>query len=159
MTWKEAFRQQAISDYEVFIHLKAQPQIPMCHRLHYLQMATEKLAKFFMLTGNESLDEKSHLVLVSFLRMLPSRPEIRDRLKFSNNPKQFKSYIDKIIPWAERIQNLVPVGGIERLNPEYPWLNGRSEVECPAIYSYPEIPWHEVIRFSTFIQNLIRITN
>ena len=159
MTWREAFRQQALSDYAVFRHLTQQADIPVCHRLHYLQMATEKLAKSLLLVGSNSLDERSHYALVPFLRILPGRPDIRTRLKWADNPKQFKSYIEKkVIPWAVKIQNLVPVGASDRLNPEYPWLNGRGEVECPAAYDFPEFSKEELIGFATFIDNLIRVT-
>jgi hypothetical protein len=54
MTWREAFRQQALSDYAVFRHLTRVADIPVCHRLHYLQMATEKLAKSLLLVGNQA---------------------------------------------------------------------------------------------------------
>jgi hypothetical protein len=159
MTWREAFRQQALSDYAVFRHLTTQADIPICHRLHYLQMATEKLAKSLLLVGSNAPNERSHYALVPFLRMLPGRPDIRARLKWADNPQQFKTYIDrKIIPWAEKIQNLVPVGGSDRLNPEYPWLNGSGEVACPATYGFPEFSKVELIRFATFIDNLIRVT-
>jgi len=70
-----------------------------------------------------------------------------------------KTYIDKkVIPWAEKLQNLVPVGASDRLNPEYPWLNGRGEVVCPASYDFPEFSKEELIGFATFIDNLIRVT-
>lgn len=160
MTWREAFRHQALSDYAVFRHLMSQADIPVCHRLHYLQMATEKLAKSLLLIGSNALEERSHYALVPLLRILPGRPDIRARLKWADNPKQFKTYIEKkVIPWAEKIQNLVPVGASDRLNPEYPWLNGRGEVECPAAYSFPEFSKEELIGFATFIDNLIRVTS
>lgn len=158
MTWKEAFRQQALSDYAVFLHLTRQPEIPICHRLHDLQMATEKLAKSLLLNGSNRLEERSHVVLVPFLRMLPGRPDIRAQLKYGENPKQFKEYVEKkVIPWAEKIQNLVPVGVIERMNPEYPWLNGCGEVECPAAYDFSEFTKEELIGFATFIAGLFRV--
>jgi hypothetical protein len=90
--------------------------------------------------------------------MLPGRPDIRTQLKYGGNPKQFKEYVEKkVIPWAEKIQNLAPVGGIERRNPEYPWLNGRGDVECPAAYDFPEFTKEELIRFATFLDGLFRV--
>ena len=42
---REAPRQGALSDVNVFRHLTGQADTPVCHPLHSLQMATEKLAK------------------------------------------------------------------------------------------------------------------
>lgn len=42
---REAPRQGALSGDTVHQHLTGQADTPVCHRLHSLQMATEKLAK------------------------------------------------------------------------------------------------------------------
>ena len=42
---REALRQEALSDVNAFQHLSGQADTPVCHPLHSLQMATEKLAK------------------------------------------------------------------------------------------------------------------
>ena len=47
MDWSGAFLEQAKSDYEVFRLLNASRQ-SLCHRLHYMQMASEKTAKSFL---------------------------------------------------------------------------------------------------------------
>jgi hypothetical protein len=44
--WSDAFLTQARSDWQVFEHLY-DSDFPECHALHYLQMATEKLAKAY----------------------------------------------------------------------------------------------------------------
>jgi hypothetical protein len=44
-TWQLAFLRQARSDWETYQRID-DPTWPTCHRLHFLQMATEKLAKF-----------------------------------------------------------------------------------------------------------------
>ena len=95
--------------------------------------------------------------------MLPLAPRLGEGSPNSQqsyySPKQFKTYIEKkVIPWPEKIQNLVPVGGSDRLNSEYPCLNWRGEVECPAAYSFPEFSKEELVGFATFIDILIRVT-
>ena len=45
LTQAEAFRCQADSDFSVFLLLQGHSSVAECHPLHYLQMATEKLAK------------------------------------------------------------------------------------------------------------------
>lgn len=44
-TWREALRQEALSDDTVFRHLTGQADTPVCPPLHSLQIAAEKLAK------------------------------------------------------------------------------------------------------------------
>ena len=45
----EAFAAQGRSDWLVYKHLSGllEPSFPRCHALHYLQMATEKIAKAY----------------------------------------------------------------------------------------------------------------
>jgi hypothetical protein len=35
--WASAFAAQSRSDWQVYDHLAAEPDIPICHQLHYLQ--------------------------------------------------------------------------------------------------------------------------
>lgn len=46
-----AFVTQGRSDWDLYKHLSAltKPSFPQCHALHYLQMATEKIAKAYRL--------------------------------------------------------------------------------------------------------------
>ncbi len=160
MTWAEAFRRQAVSDYQIFKRFSTpNSEVAYCHRLHFLQMATEKLAKSFLIGSASESPKKTHLALVRFLRVLSGNPDIRERLKFGNNPKQFKAYIDRLIPLAARIEALAPIGGdLERLNPEYPWLGGQNEVICPADHDFHEFAQSDVVRFATFIDQLLNVT-
>ena len=159
MTWAEAFRRQAASDYQVFKQFSGSgSQVAACHQLHFLQMATEKLAKSFLIGNSSEPPKQTHQALVTFLRIVSSRPEIRVRLKFGNDPKQFRAYIDKLLPLAARIEGLAPAGGkTGRVNPEYPWLNPLQKVVCPADYRFPEFAPNEITRIATFIESLLRI--
>lgn len=94
-----------------------------------------------------------------FLRVLSGNPDIRERRKFGNSPRQFKGYIDRLIPLAARIEALAPIGGdLERLNPEHPWLGAQNEVICPADYDFHEFTQSDVVRFATFIDQLLNLT-
>jgi hypothetical protein len=78
-SWREAFYLQARSDYDLLLLLNEQGA-PLCHRLHYLQMATEKLAKGFQsdpATNNRPI--RSHAAFVRFMQLAKSRPELRSR--------------------------------------------------------------------------------
>ena len=47
MDWRTAYLEQAKSDYAMLLKLN-RDEAPLCHRLHYLQMTTEKMAKGFL---------------------------------------------------------------------------------------------------------------
>jgi len=140
MTWAEAFILQARSDYAIFKSLGSSPDTPECHRLHYLQMATEKLAKYHACLGTTGAPKKTHSALVSLLRQLPNMPQIRHSMGYSSNPATFTTYIKSLLPVATVIEELAPVGGdLHRLNAEYPWVDGGGNLRCPHTYTYPEL--------------------
>ena len=70
MNWRDAFIAQARSDHAIFERLNT-PGVEHCHRLHYLQMVSEKLAKG-ILTRPTQFDppEPTHAVFVRLLRVL-----------------------------------------------------------------------------------------
>jgi hypothetical protein len=139
MTWAEAFLLQACSDYAIFKSLSQSPATPECHRLHYLQMATEKLAKHHACLGTNGPPKKTHAALVSLLRQIPNMPQMRQMMGYSRNPGGFTAYIKSLLPVATLIEELAPVGGeLHRLNAEYPWEDGKGTLLCPHAYSYPE---------------------
>ena len=71
---QQLFLDQARSDYEIYEHLWHQNT---CHRLHYLQMCTEKLAKVYFWRNGHS-PGLNHFVFVPFLLDLdPARIFIR----------------------------------------------------------------------------------
>lgn len=156
MTWHDAFLTQAHSDYSVFMKLN-ESRFPLCHKLHYLQMATEKLAKVFQCEKRNTPPPKTHLALLKMLKIIKGRQEIQKQLEFKHK-KSYKSYIDSLMSIAEQIQNLAPVGGdFEKLNQEYPWENPIGRVNCPAKYNYTEIKTTDLNRFKKLIVQLFQI--
>ena len=128
----------------------------MCQKLHYLQMATEKLAKAFLSSPSDK-PPNVHKAIVRFLQTCKSRPEIRRQLGFDNQHEAFRLYIDSILDLAGRIEDLAPVGGQERLNPEYPWLDGAGSVIAPASYGFSEFGQQELLKFQNLTDSLFRI--
>lgn len=57
--WRTAYFCQARSDYET-LQLLEEAGAPFCQRLHYLQMATEKLAKGFATAPGGPQQPKVH---------------------------------------------------------------------------------------------------
>ena len=67
MTWSEAFCTQAESDFRVFQKLMRENgsgEVAFCHCLHFLQMATEKLAKSFLCLGQAQAPIEHLLVIL-----------------------------------------------------------------------------------------------
>ncbi|HEY4329089.1 MAG TPA: hypothetical protein VGN88_05080 [Phycisphaerae bacterium] len=120
MDWKEAFVMQARSDYEMLERLN-RSDCEYSHRLHYLQMFSEKLAKGWMAEFEARRPNLSHVVLVRMLQNLKGRPEVREHLGYSAS-SVFKRYIDSLLETARRVEALAPSSaGLEGPNPEYPW--------------------------------------
>jgi hypothetical protein len=136
--------QQAKSDHEVFLLLRRQGTHP-CHLLHYLQMATEKLAKaYFWRSG--TAPPRSHVGLRQFLLRLATavsaeRSRIAEVLAFSRFD-DFQNWNRSIAPLAYGLERLAPslVQG-NGPNPEYPWPHAAPQY-APADYDF-EI-WSEL---------------
>ena len=159
MTWKEAFVRQAENDYSVFREFNASGK-PISQQLHYLQMATEKLAKALSLGHRNDRPKTTHAALGRFLRISKNRPDLRRDLDYGGNYNAFVSYIDSLIPFAEKIERLAPRGGrLDEPNAEYPWQVAGSSVIAPLDHKFDDI-WLDAVnmnKLKTLIANLIRI--
>lgn len=157
MSWKEGYLQQAKSDYETYRILTAN-KVKICHRLHYLQMASEKLAKSFMCRGSQRPTRLTHYVLVRFLQTTKKQPGI-SRL-MNDNQSVYCSYIDGLLEIAKRVEDLAPSGGdFCKLNPEYPWEDAFGVVQIPAKYDFHEFRPTDLVKLQTLIDNLFRIAD
>jgi len=158
MNWREAYLTQALSDYEVFQELNT-GRYPKCHKLHYLQMATEKLAKGFLCSPRGLPPKKTHFAFVRFLKVTKKRPKIRKGLGFGSDHLAYSAYIDSLLPVAERIEKLVPIGGaLDKINAEYPWVDSTRQVHCPCLHTFPDLQKTELVRIQTLVSDLFRIS-
>ncbi|HMA94268.1 MAG TPA: hypothetical protein VKP30_16365 [Polyangiaceae bacterium] len=135
-----AFIAQARSDWAVYRHLSEQRQFAPCHMLHYLQMATAKLAKAYRLRDTKSpVDEIvsrhtgfAKLIGPFFLAAL--KAEYRDR------EAQLRGLIARSRMLAREIEKLAPA--IDRAtapeNAEYPWERD-DDVLAPCSYPFPSL--------------------
>jgi hypothetical protein len=161
MDWHEAYLAQARSEFAILRRLSA-PDVEYCHRLHYLQMVTEKLAKA-MLTppGSETPAPASHVMFVKMLQVLKGRREIRRQLRYPK-AEVFTSYINSLLDLAGRIERLSPdQAGFTRPNPEYPWWKDRStrQAWAPMEYDFPEFNPRDprMSRIDQLIGDLLRL--
>ena len=158
MDWREAFLLQARSDFAVLIKLN-KSAVEDCHRLHYLQMAAEKLGKAMLSRPGSMLPPvTTHAAFARMLQVLKSSPEVRRHLGF-NDPAIFKRYIDSLLPLAERIERLAPaLAGMKQPNPEYPWADAVvGEVFAPAAFAFTEFnpKRAQMIKMMELMQSLL----
>jgi hypothetical protein len=134
--WANAYLEQARSDWKMR-SLMEENSAADCHCLHYLQMATEKLAKAALLRGTTKPEDlrRSHKAFVRFLRSSAKNPSLRRT--FGLSARQLQESINGILPIAAEVERLVP--GLDQLGPnaEYPWETPSGEVKVPASYAFP----------------------
>jgi hypothetical protein len=160
MNWRDAFLRQARSENSVRNRLN-DPTIEYSHRLHYLQMVTEKLAKGYQAPpADYDHSPKIHTGFVRFLQTLKGNTSIRDGLRYDPGPV-FNRFLDSLLDLAKRIEQLAPsAAGLSRPNPEYPWRDaGTSEIRVPADYDFPDFSPRDLsmIRLERLIKQLLPI--
>ncbi len=128
---------QSVSDFGVFVQLRTNG-VPPCHSLHYLQMATEKLAKaFFWRSGTPP--PRSHAGFVQFMRFLGSvREPHQDRVARLFHFRRFsawQSWIRRVLPIAYQLEAIAPALANDGPNPEYPWPH-RAPIAVPLDHEF-----------------------
>jgi hypothetical protein len=131
--WNIAFAKQGLADFEIWELLEGNPvplpkeyTVPPCQKLHFLQMACEKLCKSHLIEISSVEPEKhqdSHGYTAKNLTMI-----VRQELSYLSNPPTNGSYLlSQCQPLAREIELLHPSmdkGGKRRDNCEYPWVHG-----------------------------------
>lgn len=133
--WVGAFLQQARSDWQAY-HLIYQSPLPVCHSLHALQMATEKLGKAALLAGGMTAHEvsKSHLAFTKFLRLASRNRNLRTEMGMT--AVQLRKHFTSVLTIADEIEKLVPALSMGGVNAEYPWEEPTGNVQTPAAYRF-----------------------
>jgi hypothetical protein len=151
---EQLFLDQARSDYEIYECMSKQNA---CHRLHYLQMCTEKLAKAYMWRRGVSPGLK-HDKFEPFVRALALRRDFHEMFGY-RDPRRFNLRKDSIFSLALRLQNLARGGGNNGPNPEYPWPPNMPTAG-PLSYTFPEwLDWNETTagrRLKYFVKNTMK---
>jgi hypothetical protein len=131
--YQRLFLVQALTDFKVFELLQQHPELPPCHALHYLQMATEMLGKAHI--WRQGPPANSHRAFVGFLRSLWSNRQAQRQLGFEGRNENWRHLIRKSVPLAERIEDLAPSLSPDAPNPEYPWPRHAPET-APAEHKF-----------------------
>ena len=153
MTWRAAFIMQARHEYAVYRQL-SQQGASFCDQLHYLQMATEKLARGYLANPSDRQPPAfTHAGIVRMLQHLKSDHAVRHRLGYSSG-RAFRNYLDSLLGTALRVQSLVPaVAGSTQPNPEYPWLDKATNViQVPSRFDFTTFSEFKNARSSRFLK-------
>ena len=135
----EAYLLQARSDFAVFELLVRQGRadVPECYALHYLQMATEKLAKAaFLALRVPGLRRFDH-VAFSLVPLHLRRRDVARGLGWSDF-RVYQTFVTRTRPVFRETDELAPAvgprldggGPAEGPNVEYPWPVARNEETC-----------------------------
>ena len=136
--WARGYARQALSDLGVRETL-VRANAHKCHRLHFLQMAAEKACKAHLTIANGHENVRRTHAYVA--RNLPTIARYFYPLVNDNNAIS-RWEISQIRRLAQEIEVLAPAcddGDVREDNSEYPWLDGRGEVQTPCEYNFPNI--------------------
>ncbi|MGI4789439.1 MAG: hypothetical protein ACRYFS_11390 [Janthinobacterium lividum] len=153
--WRTAYFRQAQSDYDT-LQLLERNDAALCHQLHYLQMATEKLAKGYATVSGGPPPPKVHRGFVQFMRQIKRRPELQ--ILCQCTPRQVIPYIDSLLPYARRIEDLAPANANDGPNSEYPW-RGRDSIIAPVEYDFANLQFNirGMINMLKFLERCFQI--
>ncbi len=163
MTESDAFLAQAKSDYSIFKRLLALPrsEVPGCHPLHYLQMATEKLAKaFFLRLDPKGFRPHSHATF-DRLRNVAKRPRVAIALGWKEFPP-YAAFLESSRPVFRELVDLHPGHG-GPTNVEYPWPHagdrGNATFCSPCNWNFREVDHlrtdRNYLQVLTFVERLL----
>ena len=153
-TRQQAFFRQALSDWDMYrglagahasmgdkalawlrrkLRLRPSPRDwqakPVCHRLHYLQMATEKLAKAYFTTL-----PKKHLGLMKLLAALATNARAVTPLGFASLA-DLDAWVTSVAAVGDAVERLAPALAGAGPNAEYPWPP-KAEITAPVDHPF-----------------------
>ena len=133
--WSEAFLAQAESDWQIYEHLE-KTAFSKCHTLHYLQMATEKLAKAYLLKGRTDIKfvRSTHQALTRYFQDLSRNRRLQGVMGMT--AKQLRMHVQQLLPLANEIEKLAPALAGDGPNPEYPWEAPKGVFNVPVTYEF-----------------------
>jgi hypothetical protein len=135
--WARAYAKQALSDLDAREKLES-AGVHKCHRLHFLQMAAEKLCKAYLATSNGHDNvRKTHAYVERNLPLIA-----RHFYRAANNSMISRWEISEIRKIAHEVEVLAPVcddGGTRQDNVEYPWEDPQGNVRTPSEYNFPNL--------------------
>jgi hypothetical protein len=138
--WGRAYAKQARADFEAWNKLQGEMTVPSCQKLHFLQMACEKLCKAHLCKqpgADPKLYQSSHTYIAKNLGII-----IRQQLSLTAKPPRNGPYLlahcNHLAREIELLHPAVEDDGRCPDNCEYPWEQG-SKLYVPAEWSFPAL--------------------
>jgi hypothetical protein len=140
--WARAYAKQSRSDFRLYSKvMSVSSDIEECHRLHYLQMACEKIAKAYRFRDTLTPIEElltSHVAFSKFIENLLKSAVIRHDYQGKDAKLRRESQFFRNL--AREVEKLAPA--VDRVatpqNAEYPWEDA-EQIIVPSEYGYPNL--------------------
>jgi hypothetical protein len=139
--WSRAFARQAAVDFDAWNVLGANDELAACQKLHFLQMACEKISKAHLCAaGNDPTAlQASHGYTAKTLPLI-----VREQVArlTGRKPKRHDFLVRHARHLAREIELLAPSindGGRRPDNCEYPWEDSSGKIHIPAEHSFPTL--------------------
>lgn len=135
--WSVGYARQARADFAAWDRLDT-GSVPYCQRLHFLQMAGEKLSKAHLCAGgtDPAALQSSHGYTARQLPLIVRRQLELDRMK----PGFIRDIVKAARRIAREIELLAPSVNDDGRRPdncEYPWEDGTGRMWIPAEFTFP----------------------
>jgi hypothetical protein len=128
------FLVQARSDFAIFQFLREQSELPACHSLHYLQMATEKLGKAYL--AKRGPPALSHRGFSRFLKRLSTDRKAQRQMRYQGSNANWEHTIRKCREYGDLVERLAPAHAANGPNSEYPWPPANPQ-HAPVEFDFP----------------------
>lgn len=138
--WACGYAKQSQSDFAIYQLLESQG-VQKCHRLHFLQMACEKIAKAYRFRDTATSEEKlntEHVAFSQFMGSYLASDHMKKRYRI--HAKELPKIMKHARSLARAIEKLAPAVDRERspANAEYPWQAG-DQIVIPCEYNFPDL--------------------
>jgi hypothetical protein len=141
--WGRAFAKQSRADFDSWKSLNASsaPRFPYCHKLHFLQMACEKICKAYLFRSGSAIENliSSHAYTAkNLLLILRNQVERKTNRPLSKYSRKFHEI--KLL--AREIELLSPAVDDHHKRPdncEYPWELSSGVIRIPCEYEFPNL--------------------
>lgn len=140
--WALGYAKQSRSDFSMYQRLELSGAgVEECHRLHFLQMACEKIAKAYRFRDTATSEERlttEHVAFSQFIDSYLASADMKNR--YRAHAKQLVQIRKHARGLARSIEKLAPAVDREGApaNAEYPWQVGQLVVS-PCEYTFPEL--------------------
>lgn len=134
------FIAQARSDWGVYELLAKRADVAPCHKLHFLQMACEKLAKAHRLRDTDSPVDELLSRHTGFAKFVSAFCKLMLGEQYRGKDAQLAAVIKASRTLAREIEKLAPAidRHVSPENAEYPWERD-EEVIAPCEYTFPSL--------------------